>query len=198
MSREDIKFAIADAQRAVCQLASHASVEFIFSAAHALADAFALGGKLLIAGNGGSLCDAMHFAEELTGFYRSQRPPLPALSLADPTHMSCVSNDVGFEHVYSRMVEALGSRADILALLSTSGNSMNLVHAAESAKAKGMQVITFLGKGGGKLKGVGDYELCIDGFEFSDRIQEAHMSAIHMIIEELERELELRGALSSR
>ena len=145
----------------------------------------AAGGKILIAGNGGSMADAMHFAEEMTGRYRADRRPLAALSLADPTHLSCVANDYGFEFVFSRMVEALAQPGDILILLSTSGNSQNLVLAAESARQKGVFVAGFLGKGGGKLLPLCDLHLMAPG-ETSDRIQELHMMALHIVVEAVE------------
>ena len=141
---------------------------------------------MLLAGNGGSLCDAMHFAEELTGFYRSRRRPLPAIALADPGHMSCVANDTTFDHVFSRPVEALGQEGDLLILLSTSGNSRNLIEAAKAAHQKSMHVIAFLGKTGGMLQEFCDDCWIVRGFPYSDRIQEAHMAAIHIIIEAVE------------
>ncbi|MBS0623070.1 MAG: SIS domain-containing protein [Verrucomicrobia bacterium] len=151
-----------------------------------ITDCFLAGGKLLIAGNGGSLCDAMHFAEELTGFFRQKRPALPALALADPGHLSCVGNDVGFEHVFSRGVEAFGKKGDIFIALTTSGRSENLVRALKTAKKMGLKTLTFLGKGGGTLKGQADLELLIEADVHSDRIQEAHMTAIHILIEMVE------------
>jgi len=148
-----------------------------------------IGGKVLIAGNGGSLCDAIHFAEELTGQFRKKRKALPAIALSDPGHMSCVANDMGFDQVFARAVEAHGNSGDILVILTTSGNSANLIEAVKAAIDKEMRVVAFLGKTGGRLKGMADRELLISGFPFSDRIQEAHMSAIHIILEVLEEEL---------
>lgn len=145
--------------------------------------------KLLIAGNGGSLCDAMHFAEELTGQFRKKRPALAALALADPGHMSCVSNDMGFEEVFARSVEAFGQENDLLIVLSTSGNSINLLRAVQTAKEHSLGTIAFLGKTGGALKGLCDVEWVVSGFVYSDRIQEAHMAAIHIIIELVESRL---------
>ena len=164
-------------------------LSFIENAALAVIDCFQNGGKLLIAGNGGSLCDAMHFAEELTGYFRKNRPALPALALADPGHLTCVGNDVGFDSVFSRAVEAHGQEGDLFIALSTSGNSENLVKAVEMAKRKNLGVITFLGRTGGALLGMGDLEWVVRGFETSDRIQEAHMAAIHILIEMVEEEL---------
>ncbi|RYG66511.1 SIS domain-containing protein [bacterium] len=150
----------------------------------------AAGGKVLIAGNGGSMADAMHFAEEWTGCFRNHRRALPALALADPTHLSCVSNDFGFARVFSRMVEAFGQPHDVLILLSTSGNSENLVLAAEAAKERGLFVVGFLGKGGGKLLPLCDLAVMAPG-QTSDRIQELHMLALHIVIEAVEVELKL-------
>ncbi|HSX12587.1 MAG TPA: SIS domain-containing protein [Rhabdochlamydiaceae bacterium] len=187
--KKHILSAVEDAIRATIFLKDPGSVQFIETAAHMIADCFRQGGKLLIAGNGGSLCDAMHFAEELTGVFRGKRAALPAIALSDPGHLTCTANDLGYEDVFSRAVEAFGKENDILISLTTSGNSLNLVNAVAYAKEKKMKTISFLGKTGGKLKGVSDLEWIVDGFSFSDRIQEAHMAAIHIIIEMIEKEL---------
>ena len=144
---------------------------------------------MLIAGNGGSLCDAMHFAEELTGQFRTKRAALPAIALADPGHLSCVANDMGFDSVFARSVEAFGKSGDILITLTTSGNSSNLIAAVEMAKQKDVQTVAFLGKTGGQMKGLCDLEWIVSGFTYSDRVQEAHMAAIHIIIEMVEQHL---------
>jgi D-sedoheptulose 7-phosphate isomerase len=175
--------------RAAHVLKEPSALEFIEKASLLMAECFRQGGKLLVAGNGGSLCDAMHFVEELTGVYRHKRPALPAIALSDSGHMSCVANDLGYDFVFSRAVEALGKPGDVLVLLTTSGNSANLIHAALAARQKGMAIVAFLGKTGGKLKGTADLEWIVEGFPYSDRIQEAHMAAIHMIIEMVEEEL---------
>ena len=158
-------------------------------AALKLSECFANGHKVIVAGNGGSLCDGAHFAEELTGIFRSLRPALPVISLSEPGHITCVGNDLGFEYVFSRGVEAYGKPGDVFVGLTTSGNSANIIKAMEAAKCLQMGTIAFLGKGGGKLKGMADIELIIDGFKTSDRIQEAHMAAIHIIIEMIEYKL---------
>lgn len=155
-----------------------------------LVDCFKTGGKLMTAGNGGSLADAMHVAEEFTGRFRNDRIPLPAIALADPTHMSCVGNDYGFDHIFSRPVEALAEPGDCVLLLSTSGNSNNLVLAAKAARAKGAKVIGFLGRGGGRLSDLCDIVVMAPG-DTSDRIQELHMMSLHAIIEAVEVELGL-------
>jgi D-sedoheptulose 7-phosphate isomerase len=147
------------------------------------------GGKFLIAGNGGSMADAMHFAEELTGQFRRKRRAIPAIALSDPTHMSCVSNDFGFQHIFSRGIEAFGNRDDLFIGLTTSGNSKNIELAVEEARRKGMKVVLLLGKDGGTLLGKGDLEVLIPGFGSSDRIQEAHMTILHLVIELFERQI---------
>lgn len=178
--------AIEDCVRAVEYLKQPQSVSFMEKVAHAMAACFARGNKVILAGNGGSLCDAAHFAEELTGVFRKKRRALPAIALTEAGHLTCTGNDLGFEWVFARGVEAYGQPGDIFIGLTTSGNSPNIIHAFQEAQSKGLQTVAFLGKGGGKLKGVADFELIIEGFTTSDRIQEAHMAAIHLIIEQIE------------
>lgn len=174
--------------QAIEQLKRPASVQFIQDVAQALADCFRQGNKVIIAGNGGSLCDAAHFAEELTGYFRHPRRALPAISLSEPGHITCTANDVGFEWVFARGVEAFGVPNDIFVGLTTSGNSANIIKAFQVAKKQGLRTVAFLGKEGGELRGFADYELIIEG-KTSDRIQEAHMAAIHLIIECVEEHL---------
>lgn len=178
--------AVNDAIEAVSKLNQPASLHFIQSVATMLAHCFRKGNKVIIAGNGGSLCDGAHFAEELTGIFRSVRPALPAISLSEPGHLTCVGNDLGFDLVFSRGIEAFGKPGDIFIGLTTSGNSPNIVKAFETAHMLELKTVAFLGKDGGKLRGLADLELIIDGFRTSDRIQEAHMAAIHIIIEVME------------
>ncbi len=187
--RKYIESAVDDAIRAAHTLKTPSSLEFIETASAWIAGCFEKGGKILIAGNGGSLCDATHFAEELTGQFRKKRKALPALALSDPGHITCVGNDLGFDEVFSRGVEAFGRPEDILILLTTSGNSQNILNAALCAKEMGLKTIAFNGKTGGKLRGLCDLEWIVSGFEYSDRIQEAHMAAIHIIIEMVEKRL---------
>lgn len=175
-----------DAIRAIEQLKTPESIKFMLESAQLLAEVFQRGNKVIIAGNGGSLCDAAHFAEELTGLFRQYRPALPAIALTEPGHITCVGNDLGFDQIFSRGVEAYGKTGDLFVGLTTSGNSPNIVQAMHTAKALGLKTIAFLGKNGGTLKGFADLELLISGFSTSDRIQEAHMAAIHMIIEAAE------------
>jgi D-sedoheptulose 7-phosphate isomerase len=144
--------------------------------------------RVYSAGNGGSHCDAMHFAEEWTGRYRKDREPVPALAFSDVSHMSCTSNDYGFEHVFERMVQAFGRKNDVFLAITTSGNSKNLVLAAQAAKAKGMKVVGLLGKSGGSIKELCDIALIVPGAT-SDRIQELHIKIIHIAIECTERRL---------
>jgi D-sedoheptulose 7-phosphate isomerase len=178
-----------DAVLCIQQLKEEKNVRFIQNVADLLVKTFTTGNKVLIAGNGGSLCDAAHFAEELTGFFRTKRRPLAALALTEPGHITCTANDLGFEYVFSRLVEALGQPGDVFVGLTTSGNSANIIRAFESAKRLGLSTVSFLGKDGGILRSVADFEMCISGFKTSDRIQEAHMTAIHTIIELVELEL---------
>jgi D-sedoheptulose 7-phosphate isomerase len=147
------------------------------------------GGKVLIGGNGGSMADAMHFAEEWTGRFRKERQPFPAVVLGgDPTHLTCVGNDYGFEEIFSRSVIAFARPEDMVILLSTSGNSENLVRAAKAAREIGCQVVGFLGKGGGNLAPLCELAIIAPG-QTSDRIQELHMLSLHILIEVVEREL---------
>ncbi|MGF1740929.1 D-sedoheptulose 7-phosphate isomerase [Vibrio profundum] len=162
----------------------------IQNAAKLIADSFKQGGKVLSCGNGGSHCDSMHFAEELTGRYRENRPGYPGIAISDPSHLSCVSNDFGYDFVFSRYVEAVGAKGDVLFGLSTSGNSGNILNAIEAAKAKGMKTIALTGKDGGKMAGLADIEIRVPHFGYADRIQEIHIKIIHIIIQLIEKEME--------
>jgi D-sedoheptulose 7-phosphate isomerase len=184
--REQIKKSVEEGVRAIQLLGREESLDFMENAAEMIATCFQEGGKLLIAGNGGSLCDAMHFAEELTGVFRGKRRALPAIALSDSGHLTCIGNDLGFEQVFSRGIEALGKSGDIFIAMTTSGNSPNLVHAVPVAKEMGLKTIAFLGKSGGELKDCCDLQWIVEGFRYSDRVQEAHMTAIHIIIEMVE------------
>ncbi|BCK03801.1 D-sedoheptulose 7-phosphate isomerase [Vibrio cholerae] len=161
----------------------------IEAAAKLIADSFKQGGKVLSCGNGGSHCDAMHFAEELTGRYRENRPGYPGIAISDPSHLSCVSNDFGYDYVFSRYVEAVGAKGDVLFGLSTSGNSGNILKAIEAAKTKGMKTIALTGKDGGKMAGLADVEIRVPHFGYADRIQEVHIKIIHIIIQLIEKEM---------
>jgi D-sedoheptulose 7-phosphate isomerase len=154
----------------------------IEAAADMLSSAINRGGKIISCGNGGSFCDAMHFAEELTGRYRHDRKPIAATSISDASHITCAANDFGFESIFSRYVEALGTPNDCLFCLSTSGNSPNILKAAATARNKGMKVVALTGKDGGKLSELADIEVRVPHFNFSDRIQEMHIKIIHILI----------------
>jgi len=153
-----------------------------------LIDAYQRGANVFSCGNGGSHCDAMHFAEELTGKYRNERKPLGALALGDPSHTTCVGNDYGFEHIFSRQLQALARSGDVLIGLSTSGNSRNVIKAFEVAKQMSVPTIALLGKGGGALKGIADLAIVVPA-QTSERIQEVHIKLIHTVIETVERAL---------
>lgn len=144
-------------------------------------------GKIISCGNGGSMCDAMHFAEELTGRYRDNRPALPAISISDPSHISCVANDYGYEFVFSRYLEAVGQQGDVLLAISTSGNSKNVLNAITVAKEKGMKVVGLTGKDGGKMATVCDVEIRAPHSSYADRAQEIHIKCIHSLIDFIER-----------
>lgn len=158
----------------------------IEDAARMLAACFAAGGKVISCGNGGSACDAIHFAEEFTGRFIKDRKPLPAIPLTDPGHLTCVGNDYGYDEVFARGVVAYGKPGDVLVGISTSGNSRNVIRAVEEARKLGMKVVLLLGKGGGALKGKGDAEIWVR-HEATERIQEVHMLALHVVIESVER-----------
>jgi D-sedoheptulose 7-phosphate isomerase len=166
-----------------------AHLQKIEEASIAIANSIKGGGKVISCGNGGSHCDAMHFAEELTGKYREPRKAIPAICISDPSHISCVSNDYGYEFVFSRYLEALGNKADVLLGISTSGNSANIIRAAQTAKEKGMKVIILSGKDGGKLAPLADIELRVPHFGYADRIQEIHIKIIHILMLLIEKQL---------
>lgn len=147
------------------------------------------GGKIISCGNGGSMCDAMHFAEELTGRYRNNRPSLAAISISDPSHLTCVGNDYGFDFVFSRFVEGMGREGDIVMGISTSGNSKNVINAVLSAKQKGLKTICLTGKNGGELGKVCDIEIRAPYSEYADRAQEIHIKIIHALIDYIEKNI---------
>lgn len=153
-----------------------------------LIETFKASGNVFSCGNGGSHCDAMHFAEEFTGRYRKDRAPLGALALGDPSHVTCVSNDYGFNEIFARQIQGLARQGDLLVGLSTSGNSENVIRAFQAARAKGLKTVALLGKDGGKLKSLADLAIVIDA-QTSDRIQEMHIKIIHTVIETVEREI---------
>ena len=165
------------------------NIELIVQAANVMATAIKAGCKIISCGNGGSHCDAMHFAEELTGRYRNNRLPLPAIAVSDPSYLSCVGNDFGYDEVFSRFINGLGKPGDVLLALSTSGQSQSIVNAVQMAKDRGLKVVILTGKDGGKLKGIGDVEICIPHHGYADRIQEMHIKIIHIMILLIEKQL---------
>jgi D-sedoheptulose 7-phosphate isomerase len=167
------------------------NMNFIAQAGNKMVKALNNGNKIISCGNGGSMCDAMHFAEELTGRFRDNRAPIPAIAISDPTYISCTANDYGYDKVFSRFVESLGNEGDILLVISTSGNSTNVINAAEAARAKKMYVIGLTGKDGGKLSAVCDLEIRIPHSGYADRIQEIHIKIINIAIETVENILQL-------
>ena len=170
-------------------LANPAGLASVEQAAQLLIATFEAKGRVYSCGNGGSMCDAMHFAEELTGRYRENRPGYAGIAISDPSHLSCVSNDFGYDYVFSRYVEAVGRRGDVLLGISTSGNSGNILKAIEAARAKGMKVIALTGKDGGKMAGLADVEIRVPHFGYADRIQEVHIKIIHILIQLVEKEM---------
>jgi D-sedoheptulose 7-phosphate isomerase len=151
-----------------------------------MVEALRTGHKLLSCGNGGSMCDAMHFAEELSGQFRSRRKALAALSISDPSHITCAANDFGFDHIFSRYLEAMGQEGDVLLAISTSGNSANMINAAMAAKERGIKVVALTGKDGGRIAGMCNVEIRVPHHGFSDRIQEVHIKIIHSLIHFIE------------
>lgn len=154
----------------------------IENAGNLLVSSFRKGNKVISCGNGGSMCDAMHFAEELSGRFREDRKALPAISISDPSHISCTANDYGYDFIFSRFIDALGNKGDVLLAISTSGNSKNVLNAISAAKKKGMKVIGLTGKDGGKMASLCDVEIRAPYSKYADRAQEIHIKVIHSLI----------------
>ena len=185
--KDIIQQSLRESQDVLAQfLADTSKLDAIEKAADCLVDALQLGKKILSCGNGGSHCDAMHFAEELSGRYRENRPALAAMAISDPSHITCVSNDFGYNYIYSRFIEGLGNSGDVLVGISTSGQSANIIEAVKAAQKKGMQVVLLTGKDGGTLAEMGAIEIRVDHFGFADRIQEIHIKVIHILIQLIE------------
>ncbi|MBK3517416.1 D-sedoheptulose 7-phosphate isomerase [Carboxylicivirga marina] len=190
MTREDIIKEFNEAQEVLNRFVNDKSNwDKMMAAGDLMANAIKQGGKVLSCGNGGSMSDAMHFAEELTGRFRDNRQGLAAVAIADPTHITCVGNDYGFDYIFSRYVEAMGQSGDVLLAISTSGNSPNVLNAAKAAKDKGIKVVALTGKSGGELAKVADIELRAPHMGYSDRIQEIHIKIIHVLIQYIEAEV---------
>ncbi|EMK3510402.1 TPA: D-sedoheptulose 7-phosphate isomerase [Vibrio parahaemolyticus] len=187
---ENIKNELSEALSVLSQFINDENnINNINLAAKTLSHSFKNGGKVLACGNGGSHCDAMHFSEELTGRYRENRPAYPAIAISDPSHISCVSNDFGYDFVFSRYIEALGNKGDVLFCLSTSGNSKNIINAIDAARKKEMLVIALTGKSGGQMANLADVEVRVPHFGYADRIQEIHIKVIHILIQLVEEEM---------
>ena len=184
-----IRSSLQEAHKTLTQfIEDEKNVVLIEKAIQTFVDSFKSNGRVFSCGNGGSMCDSLHFAEELTGRYRKDRAPLPATGISEAGHITCIANDFGFEYIFSRFIEAWGQKGDVLLAISTSGNSANVIKAVEVAKGKGMKVVGLLGKDGGKLKSMVDVALVIN-CPITDRIQEIHIKCIHIFIEGIERQL---------
>ncbi|MBI9061630.1 MAG: D-sedoheptulose 7-phosphate isomerase [Marinilabiliaceae bacterium] len=187
MTRDDIIQSFEEAQDVLARFMNDASNwDAIQKAGNIMAEAIIDGGKVISCGNGGSMSDAMHFAEELTGRFRDNRAGLAAIAISDPTHITCVGNDYGFDYIFSRYVEAVGKAGDVLLAISTSGNSPNVLNAAKEARQKGMKVVAMTGKTGGEIKDHCNVEIRVPHIGYSDRIQEIHIKAIHVLIQYIE------------
>lgn len=191
MSKEAIKKHFDEAAEVLNTFNNATNIEVIHSGLLVMVEALRNGNKLISCGNGGSMSDAMHFAEELSGRFRNERKALAAVSISDPTHISCVANDYGYEYVFSRYVEAMGNEGDVLLGISTSGNSKNVINAVEVAKRMGMKTIILTGKTGGLLSNIADIEIRAPQSEFADRAQEIHIKVIHALIDGIEKALKL-------
>jgi D-sedoheptulose 7-phosphate isomerase len=170
-------------------IADENNIQQIEKAATLMVNSIKQGNKIISCGNGGSMCDAMHFAEELSGRYRNDRASIAAISISDPSHISCVANDYGFEFVFSRFIEGVGKPGDVLLGISTSGNSKNIINAVHAAKAKGIHVVCLTGKDGGELSNICDVEIRAPYSEYADRAQEIHIKVIHSLIDYIEQHL---------
>ncbi len=192
---DSVHRALSGASQALNQLmADQATLKKIVDASHLMVQAFNKGGKVMSCGNGGSMCDAMHFAEELSGKFRLARKALPAIAISDPAHLTCAGNDFGFDTVFSRFVEAHGKSGDVLLAISTSGKSSNIIRAAQEAKQRGVFVVTLTGRTPSQLTALSDIEICTPGLtEYSDRVQELHIKVIHILIELVEEALFAKG-----
>ena len=188
MASNTIEEQFKEAQSVLAEFANNSkNFKNIELAGQLLVDSFKNGGKAISCGNGGSMCDAMHFAEELTGKYRNDRKAFPAISISDPSHMTCVGNDYGFDYIFSRFIEGVGNQNDVLLAISSSGNSKNVLLAIEAAQKIGMKVICLTGKDGGLMAGQCDVEIRAPRSKYADRAQEIHIKVIHTLIDYIER-----------
>lgn len=183
MSQEFVKAIFSESSEVLSQfMADDSKMQAIAKAGETMVAAIKNGGKIISCGNGGSMSDAMHFAEELTGRFRDNRPSLPALAISDQGYLSCVANDYGYDFVFSRFMESMGQKGDVLLAISTSGNSTNVINAAKVAREKGIKVIGLTGKKGGDLAQYCDVEIRVEHQGYADRIQEIHIKVIHSLI----------------
>ncbi len=183
-----IQASLTEAQSALENLLSNdAQLSNIEQAAQVLISALENGHTIFSCGNGGSMCDAMHFAEELTGRYRKNRKGHAAVSISDPSHISCVANDFGYEYIFSRYLESHADAGDVLLGISTSGTSKNVVEAAKAAKQIGVKTIILSGREAEELQSLADVYICTKGGDFADRVQELHIKILHIFIELIER-----------
>lgn len=183
MSQEFVKAVFLESQEVLNQfMANDSKIEAIAKAGEIMVASIKNGGKIISCGNGGSMSDAMHFAEELTGRFRENRPSLPAMAISDQGYLSCVANDYGYDFVFSRFLESMGQKGDVLLAISTSGNSLNVINAAKVARQKGIKVVGLTGKNGGELAQYCDVEIRVEHQGYADRIQEIHIKVIHSLI----------------
>ena len=189
MSTDRISKHFEEAQSVLNDFFNDENLNKIKSAADLMVKSLKSENKIISCGNGGSMCDSMHFSEELSGKFRNERAALPAISISDPSHISCVANDYGYDYVFSRFIEAFGKDGDVLLAISTSGNSKNVINAIKSAKSKNMIVIGLTGKDGGEMASLCDVELRAPLSKYADRAQEIHIKIIHALIDYIEQEL---------
>lgn len=190
MSINTVENALTEARWALDELLNNRqALAAIDQAGQLMAQTIKAGGKIMSCGNGGSLCDAMHFAEEMTGRYRKNRPAYAAVAIADASHIACVGNDYGYEYVFSRYVEAHGRPDDVLLAISTSGTSKNILKAIEAARSRGVKVVAMTGKAESPVAQLADVAIVTPAGKWADRVQELHIKAIHIMIELVEREL---------
>ena len=191
MSKETIRKHFDEAAEVLKSFNNDENHTKIANAIILMSEALSNGNKIISRGNGGSMCDAMHFAEELSGKFRNDRKGLAALSISDPSHITCVANDYGFDEIFSRYIEAVGNQGDILLGISTSGNSGNVINAVEVARKQGIKTIVLTGKTGGALAEIADLEIRAPRSKYADRAQEIHIKVIHTLIDGIERALKL-------
>ena len=187
-SQQHIEAALREAQAALADLlANRTALDNIGRASSVLINCLENGGRVFSCGNGGSMCDAMHFAEELTGRFRKDRQAFAATAISDPSHISCVGNDYGYDEIFSRYLEAHARKGDVLVALSTSGSSRNVVRAVEACNARGGTSISLVGKPSSALEAISSVCIVTPGGSFADRVQELNIKVLHILIELVER-----------